>query len=140
MSLLGRFGKGNKILVHHNLFGVDGANPVALLIMTMEGNSVSPFSLNPCMPRALKAVKIGVLANTAVDLVPGNWTMRLRLNETFGPDIATFSFAVSTGVNPTAGSWSAEPVIQAGERYYITCDGPNKNGIAVRATLEFEVI
>lgn len=132
----GRRGKPG-IYFSFQSYGSDGSNPVTTLIMTSEGQGLSPFNLNPVFPFGARAVAIGCLGNTNADIVAGNWTMRLRKNESFA-DSATFSFAVSTGINKTAGRWSSEVLFDAGDTFYITADGPSKNGIAVRAWLLFE--
>lgn len=136
---VGRYAKEDRILLWQDFFGLDAGAAVTAVIMTMDSQSITPFSFCPAVPRAMKCTKIAINASCAADTVPGNWTMRFRVDESFA-DSATASFACSTGFNKTAVNWSSEVIIQAGSTYYITADGPQKNQVVIRAVCEFEVI
>lgn len=136
---LGRSYTNDSRLVHHHLFVFDGGAAVTSVGFTMDNFVVGVGSLNPCFPSAAKLVGVGLHTLCFTDTVPGNWTLRVRKNEG-GTDEATFSFALTNSFSKAAGAASAEPVFQAGDTYHVLADGPEKNTVVLRLTLEWEVL
>jgi hypothetical protein len=136
----GRESKFDRMLVHHFAYG-DAIGPgTTQVLFQMDNQSITPFSWCPALPRAAKAVRVAVTSQCAVNTTPGNWTLRLRKNESVVADEATFSVAVTTALATTVGPWSAEALFQAGDRYYIVADGPSKDTVILRVVLEWEIL
>lgn len=139
MSTLGRRYTNDSRLVHHHLFVFDSGAAVTTVGFTMDNFVVAVGSLNPCFPSAAKLVGIGLHTLCFADTVPGNWTLRVRKNEGAG-DEATFSFALTNAFSKPAGRPSVEALFQAGDTYHVLADGPEKNTVVLRLTLEWEVL
>ena len=105
----------------------------------MDNFVVGAGSLNPCFPKSSRLVGVGIHGLCFVDTVPGNWTLRVRKNEG-ATDEATFSFALTSTTQKAAGSPNVEPNFQAGDTYHVLADGPEKNTVVIRLTLEWEVL
>ena len=138
-SELGRFSQNDTRLVHHLFVGLNGDAAAVTLELGTDGLVVGAASLNPNFPRASKLVAIAVNCFVGVDNVAGAWTLRVRKNEG-GTDAATFTFAAAAGLNKTAGPPSVECLFQAGDSYHVQADGPSKNNIYARVTMEWEVL
>lgn len=138
-SELGRYGQNDTRLVHHLFIGISGDPAAVTLELGTDGLAVGALSLNPSFPRAAKLVAIAVTFFVGIENVAGNWTLRVRKNEG-ATDEATFSFAAATGLNKTAGPPSVEALYQAGDTYHIQADGPSKNNVFARVTMEWEVL
>lgn len=137
---LGRFGQGNKILVYDSVYGDAGGTPVTQVLFQQDNQGINPFGFCPGVPRAMKCTKVHVTSQVAAVNTAGNWTLRLRKNESFAVDEATFSFAAGTTLSKDAGNWSTEAVFQAGDTWYVVADGPSRNTVLIRASLEWEII
>lgn len=138
-SELGRYGQNDTRLVHHLFVGVSGDPAAVTLELGTDGLAVAAASLNICFPRAAKLVGVAVNCFVGAENVVGGWTLRVRKNEG-ATDEATFSFGAAAGLNKTAGSPSVECLYQAGDTYHIQADGPSKNNIYARVTMEWEVL
>lgn len=130
-------------LVHHHFQANDLGSAVTALTFGQDGLIVAGggVTVNVPAPRPMRLVRIGVHSGCAVINTAGNWTLRLRVNES-GSDSATFSFAMDalpTGTK-VAGVPSTVVTIQAGDTYHIQTDGPSRNIAAVRVTLEWELV
>ena len=139
MSTLGRRYVNDTRVVHHHLVVFDSNATATSVGFAMDNLAVAAASLNPCFPRAAKLVGVGIHSICFVDTVAGNWTLRVRKNEG-GTDEATFSFALTSTTQKTAGSPSVEALFQAGDTYHVIADGPEKNTVIIRLTLEWEVL
>lgn len=128
-----------RALVHHLAYG-EVAGLVTQLLIQMDGSVITPLSWCPAFPRAAKALRAAITAQCAADTTPGNWTLRLRKNESFVTDEATISFGLTTTLTKTAAVWSSQVVFEAGDTYYIVADGPSKTDVLCRFVLEWEVL
>jgi len=136
----GRESQFDQMLVHHFAYGDQiGAGTIQVLFQ-MDNQSITPFTWCPALPRAAKPVRVAVTSQCAANTTPGNWTLRLRRNESLVTDDATFSFPLTIALASTAGPWSAEPVFQAGDRYYIIADGPSKDTVILRVVMEWKIV
>lgn len=139
-SELGRYGQNDTRLVHHLFVGINGDAAATTLELGTDGLVVASFSINPNFPRAAKLVAIAVNCFVGADNVVGSWTLRVRKNEG-ATDEATFVFgAVGGAFTKTAGPPSVECLFQAGDSYHVQADGPSKNQVYARVTLEWEVL
>lgn len=138
-SELGRYGQNDTRLVHHLFVGINGDAAAVTLELGTDGLAVGAASLNPGFPRASKLVAVMVNCFVGLENVAGSWTLRVRKNEG-ATDEATFSFAAAAGLNKTAGPPSVEALYQAGDTYHVQADGPSKNNVYARVTMEWEVL
>jgi len=138
-SELGRYGQNDTRLVHHLFVGINGDAAAVTLELGTDGLVVGAASINPNFPRAAKLVAVAVNCFIPIENVVGPWTLRVRKNEG-ATDEATFVFAAAAGFNKTAGPPSVECLFQAGDSYHVQADGPSKNQVYARVTLEWEVL
>lgn len=137
---LGRQQKNNRTLVWSHTYGDDGNASVTQVLFQMDNAGINPFGWCPGMPSAAKCTRVMVTAQCAADTNPGNWTLRLRKNESLFTDEATFSFALTTALSKTAGAWSAEAIFQPGDTWYVVADGAAKNTVIIRVSMEWEIL
>jgi hypothetical protein len=128
-------------LIHHTFELADGGAAVTSAGFTMGGLIVAASNtVNPCAPSAMKLRRIGVMSGCLVVNSAGNWTLRLRVNES-GSDSATFTFGLAAlPGSKDFGAWSSEVLLQAGDTYHLVADGPSRNFVVVRPILEWEVL
>ncbi len=128
-------------LVHHTLQKLDVNSAATSMKMAMDGlDTDASGTVNPCMPQAVRLSRIACHSITLVVNTPGNWTVRIRVNES-GSDSATFSIGMAAGAgSKDAGPPSTDLILQAGDTYHVVVDGPSRNVAAARVTLEWEVL
>ena len=120
--------------------GQDGSASLTSLIMSTD-NYVTLFTgaWNPGLPSAARLTRVHTTSQCAVDTVAGNWTLNFYKNEGVVAD-ATFTVPMSTTMQKSAGPWSNQLLLQAGETFWISGSGPEKNTVIIRAVLEFEIL
>lgn len=133
--------KADSRLVHHELNVADGGAVVTATGFAMGGLIVSASNtVNPCAPRAMRLRSIGVHSACLIVNSAGDWTLRLRVNES-GSDSATFLMGVAAlPGTKNAGPPSSEVILQAGDTYHLVSDGPSRNYVVIRVLLEWEVL
>jgi hypothetical protein len=126
-------------LINHDLWSFEGG--AATQSKLLMGNLITDTAntVNPIHPRAVKLSKIAIHAACAVNDVAGDWTLRIRKNES-GSDTATLVFPLSTTPSKTAAIPSTEAIFQAADTYHVLADGPQKTVVALRVILEWEPI
>lgn len=137
-----REGAADSRLVHHMFQATDFGGAITLLTFGADGQTVfSTNATNPCMPTAARLARVGIHAACGAINTAGDWTLRFRVNESAGTDSATIGFpiAVLPG-SKTAGVWSADVILQAGDTYYIVADGPSRNIILARVIVGWEIL
>lgn len=139
MSELGRIERSDTRYVHHLYFVFDSNATATSVGFQTDNFVVGAASANVCFPKAARLVGCATHALCFVDTVPGNWTLRVRQNEG-GVDVATFSFTLTSVFTKSAGSPSVEALFQAGDTYHVQADGPEKNTVIIRLTLEWEIL
>lgn len=139
MSDLGRLSPNDTRYVHHLYFVFDSGAALTSVGFQTDNFVVGAASLNVCFPKAARLVGCAAHTLAFVDTVPGNWTLRIRQNEG-GVDVSTWSFALTSVASKTAGPPSVEALFQAGDTYHILADGPEKNTVIIRLTLEWEIL
>lgn len=133
-------GNGQDVrFVNHALWSFEGG--AATSSKLFMGNLITDATntVNPSAPRAMKLVGYSLHALCIVDDVAGNWTMRIRKNES-GSDSATFTFPLTTTPTKQSGAWSSDVVWDAAETYHVIADGPQKTVLALRLMIEWEPI
>lgn len=119
---------------------LSGANPATSVVFSLGGNVMGAAgAVNPGLPRAAKLGRLFICSLTAGDTNPGDWTLRIRKNES-GSDTATATFGVTTTLTKTSKRWSADALFQAGDTYHIVADGPGKVAFAADLVMEWEMI
>lgn len=137
---LGRYDKNYRPLYYTNCYGDDGGAASVQVLFQQDAIGINPFGQCPGFARAVRATKVQVTAQTAVDTNPGNWVLRLRKNENLVSDVATFSFALTVALASTAGDWSVGAIFQPGDRWFVIANGAAKNVVIVRATIDWEIL
>jgi hypothetical protein len=131
------------ILVHHTFQANDGGGAVTALTYAADGLIVAGggITANPIAPRPMRLVRVAVHALCLVINSAGDWTLRVRVNEA-GTDSATFThpIAVAPAGSKTAGVPSTVVTLNAGDTYHILADGPSRNFVVSRVTLEWELL
>lgn len=97
-------------------------------------------TVNPGFPRA--AILRGIFVHSGCIVVnsAGNWTLRLRVDES-GSDSATFSVGMAAlPGSKDYGNMSTSVIVPGGSSYHIQADGPSRNFAVCRATLEWEIL
>lgn len=130
-------------MVHHHFQANDLGAAVTAVTFTQDGLIVAGggITVNVPAPRPMRLVRVALHAACGVVNTAGNWTLRLRVNES-GSDSATVSFAI----NPLPSGSKASTVpstvvtINRADTYHILADGPSRNIAAIRATLEWELL
>ena len=136
---VGRYGRNNLTLVTYDLYG-DAIGATTQVLFIMAGNQfITPVTWNPVIPRAAQALRIAVETQCATDTNPGNWTARLRRNDS-GADTATASIPITTSKTRTVVDWSTQALFQAGDNWFILADGASKDTVIIRAILEWRVL
>ncbi len=133
--------KRDSRLIHHCFEVADPGSAVTAVPFTMGGLLVAAsLTVNPCAPSAMKLRRIGIMAGCLIVNSAGDWTFRIRVNES-GSDSATFNFGLTAlPGSKDAGPPSSEVVLQAGDTYHVLADGPSRNYVVVRPILEWEVL
>lgn len=130
-------------LVHHHFQANDLGAAVTALTFTQDGLIVSGggITVNVPAPRPMRLVRVAIHAACGVVNTAGNWTLRLRVNES-GSDSATASFAMDPlpAGSKVATVPSTVVAIKGADTYHILADGPSRNIAAVRVTLEWELL
>jgi len=137
----GRFNTNDTRLVHHTLQASAGGPAEVSLKLTMD-NLITDTgnTTNPCIPRAARLVRAAVHGACLAVNTAGDWTLRIRKNES-GSDSATMTFGLAAVPGTkTAGLLTPEVIWEAGETYHGVVDGPSRNFVIVRVTLEWEVL
>lgn len=132
----------NRQIVHHLAQGNDFGATVTSMIMQMDGLILGGGgnTANVAATRPMRLVRVAVHAGCLVVNSAGDWTLRVRVNES-GSDSATFTFSMGTlPGTKTVGVPSSVFTIQAGDTYHIQADGPSRNIAVARATLEWELL
>lgn len=133
--------KTDSVLVHHELNVVDSNAAATSVGFTMGGLIVAGSNtVNPCAPRAMKLRRIGSHNGCLVVNSAGDWTLRLRVNES-GSDSATFTLGMAAlPGSKNSGVPSSDVILQAGDTYHLLADGPSRNFVVIRVILEWEVL
>jgi hypothetical protein len=128
-------------LVHHHLQALDLGATATSVTFQMDGLVVGPSgTVNVPAPRPMRLVGIAVHAASGVVNTPGDWTLRVRVNES-GTDSATFTFSMDAlPGNKKAGPPSTVFTLPTAGTYHIVADGPSRNIVAIRVTLEWELL
>ena len=132
----------DRAIVHEMFQSTDFGSAIIVLVFGADGQSVfSTNATNPCAPSAMKLSRVGIHAACGAINSAGDWTLRLRVNESLS-DSATISFPIATlPGSKTAGQMSSAAIIlQAGDTYYIQADGPSRNIILARAIIQWEIL
>jgi len=128
-------------IITTDLAVLDLANPISVAGYALSGAGTGGI-FNPVLPVAVKLIGYGISTITLGDTVPGNWTLRFRINES-GADTATASIPVTvTQTKQTHATvpWSTNPILQAGTSWNVLINGGNKNAFGSYLTLMWEII
>lgn len=124
-----------------SLDAFDLAAAVTTLQWFIGRQPVSGSVLTPNPGFAIPCVATHVFVDwlVLVHTVAGNWTLRLRKNES-GADSATFLMTAGAASvhQKVCGLWSQEVQFDACDTYHLVADGPSKNIVLARAALRFE--
>lgn len=130
-------------IVHHTFSAQNLGAAATALIFIMDSIVVAgapTLTVNPGFSRAVRLRGIFAHTGALIVNVGGNWTVRLRLNET-GVDAATFAVGMAAGGSKNFGQMTpGGVVVQAGSTYHIQADGPSRNIAIARVILEWEIL
>ena len=123
----------------HSVQGFSLAPIVTELHLTMDGWAIGLGNPNPGVSKPSIALSAYITWAFVGENKPGDWTFRLRKNQSI-IDAATISIpAGKPGVySNVAADWSVQVGFQAGESYHVLADGPSKQAVILRALLRFE--
>ncbi len=106
----------------------------------MDGLNVAGFNtVNPGFTSPMRLVGV-VLANVCVAVnSPGDWTFRLRVNEST-TDSYSFSFPLPAIFQNKTFQTPTGIITPANSTYHVQADGPSRNFVLMRASIEWERI
>lgn len=127
--------------VHHTLQINDSGTAVTSGLYSMDGLiTAGANTTNPGFPFAVRLRGVFVHAGCLAINSAGNWTWRLRVNES-GSDTATFTHTVPT-VPGSKTIWipTLSVILNPGDTYNVQTDGPSRNFLVLRTVLEWELL
>lgn len=136
-----RQGPGDRAFISQEFTAQDVNSVVTFLFLEADRLvTASVNTVNPCAPRAMKLVAIGAHSTCLVVNSAGDWTLRIRVNES-GSDSATFTLGMAAlPGSKNAGPPSADIILQAGDTYHLQADGPSRNVALLRVNLLWEIL
>lgn len=130
-----------KGFVHHQFALFDPGAAVTDVLMVADGISTGP-SLAP-NPGAVSSMRLrGILFMGACGIVnsAGDWTLGLHVNES-GTASHTFTVPLAAFVlDKTLNRGGGDVILDPGDTYHIRLNGPSRNTLLVRATVEWEIL
>lgn len=132
---------GDRAFISNEFTAQDVGSAVKFLFLEADRLvTASTNTVNPCAPRAMKLVGIGAHSTCLIVNSAGNWTLRIRVNES-GSDSATFSLGMAAlPGSKNAGPASADIILQPGDTYHLLADGPSRNVALLRVNLLWEIL
>lgn len=127
--------------VHHTLHAINSGTAVTLLVYEMDDLITGAANTaNPGFPSAVRLNRVFNFAGCLVVNTAGNWTVRLRVNES-GSDSFTFSSTIPVVSTPEKAVTEGNGLIlDPGDSYHMLADGPSRNFALSRLVLEWEIL